>query len=202
MLLTLAASAQQRVSKYFSNESLAKALVELDGLSKGQHISFVYNELEDFVVTTSVENKTLLDAVKQVVGFYPMEITVKDGNIFVECVQKAKAKMRGRVVDENGQSLSFANVSLLNPADSAVLNHGVANENGQFVVPCNAPRAIVKITFVGYKTLLRTCHTGDLGTVRMRPDKKVLKTSVVEGSRLVQKPDGYTITPDAALLKR
>lgn len=202
MLITLAANAQQRVSKYFSNESLAKALVELDGLSKGQHISFVYNELEDFVVTTSVEGKTLLDAVKQVVGFYPMEITVKDGNIFVECIQKAKAKMRGRVVDENGQSLSFANVSLLNPADSAVLNHGVANENGQFVVPCDAPRAIVKITFVGYKTLLRTCHTGDLGTVRMRPDKKVLKTSVVEGSRLVQKPDGYTITPDAALLKR
>lgn len=202
MLITMAASAQQRVSKYFSNESLAKALVELDGLSKDQHISFVYNELEDFVVTTSVEGKTLLEAVKQVVGFYPMEITVKDGNIFVECVQKAKAKMRGRVVDENGQSLSFANVSLLNPADSAVINHGVANENGQFVVPCSAPRAIVKITFVGYKTLLRTCHTGDMGTVRMRPSKKVLKTSVVQGTRLVQKPDGYTVTPDPALLKR
>ena len=81
MLVTLAANAQQRVSKYFSNESLSKVLVELDGLSKGQHISFVYNELEDFVVTTSVEGKTLLDAVKQVVGFYPMEITVKDGEL-------------------------------------------------------------------------------------------------------------------------
>ena len=50
---------------------------------------FIFDELEDFTVTTSFKNTSVKEAVKQVVGFYPMRISYEKKEIYVECVQKA-----------------------------------------------------------------------------------------------------------------
>ena len=103
-------SSQQRVTCSFNNKSLSKSLIEINKLSNDYKINFVYNELEDFTVTTTVLNLTIPEAVRRVVGFYPMRVTERDSVVYVECVQKATAKLRGLVLDEAGQPLWWAAV--------------------------------------------------------------------------------------------
>lgn len=194
------ASSQQRVTCSFNNKSLSKSLIEINKLSNDYKINFVYNELEDFTVTTTVLNLTIPEAVRRVVGFYPMRVTERDSVVYVECVQKATAKLRGLVLDEAGQPLSFANVALLSVTDSSLVGGGVANEVGRFVIPCDEAEVIARFSFVGYGTVYRRTHIRNMGKIVMQPDNKVLKETVVEGSRFVQKVDRYVIIPDSILL--
>ena len=51
-------------------------------------------------------------------------------------------KMIGRIIDNKNRPVDFANVALLNVRDSSLINGGVTNENGQFVSPCEATKAM------------------------------------------------------------
>ena len=150
LLLPLAICVEaQKVSRSYKNTSLSDVLVSLNKASKHYSINFIYNELEDFVVTANVQNKTIPEAVREVVGFYPMQITQLDSIISVECVQKDRTKLLGRVVDEQGLPVEFANVSLLSIADSSFVNGGVSNADGRFVIPCAVHDVLLRVTFVG-----------------------------------------------------
>ena len=96
--------------------------------------------------------------------------------------------------------LSFANVALLSVTDSSLVGGGVANEVGRFVIPCDEAEVIARFSFVGYGTVYRRTHIRNMGKIVMQPDNKVLKETVVEGSRFVQKVDRYVIIPDSILL--
>ncbi|MBR1882415.1 MAG: hypothetical protein IJ808_05280 [Muribaculaceae bacterium] len=193
----------QQITHEFQNESMSKALKFLQAQTDHYKISFVYNELEDFRVSTRIQGKSVPQSIEQIIGYYPIKMTQNgDNEIYVECVQKARTKLSGRVVDEAGQPLAFGNVRLLSVADSSFINGGVTNEDGRFVIPCEAREVIAQFTYVGYKTLHRLTRIRNMGTVAMHPDSKVLKEAVVEGSRFIQKVDRYIIAPDSALLAR
>lgn len=49
----------QRVSHTYDNVSLSDALLQLSTVSKDYTINFLYNELEDFRITTTVNQKKL-----------------------------------------------------------------------------------------------------------------------------------------------
>ena len=83
--------------------------------------------------------------------------------------------MKGRVIDEHSQPIAYANISLLNPADSSLIGGGVSNENGDFVIPTEAYRVIAKCSFVGYKTLFRPCEVGDIGTIILQQETYMVK---------------------------
>ena len=145
---------------------------------RGETLSHV---LEYFTVTCSFSRVSLDEALRRVVGFYPVRI-LKDGEkIFVECTQKTERHLTGTVIDENGHPLPFANISVLNPVDSLALGGGVSNEAGQFVVPYNQHKIIARVSYVGYKTVYRTCTTENMGTIRMQPDTYTLQAVVVKG---------------------
>ncbi len=99
--------------------------------------------LHDNDAAKDVVRRTAPDAIHQIIGFYPIKMTVDGENIFVECMQKTSGKMIGRIVDAHHRPIDFANVSLLNVNDSSLITGGVTNENGQFVIPCEASKAIV-----------------------------------------------------------
>ena len=145
----------QHLTRDFKNISLSDALIWIDNSQKSYKINFIFDELEDFTVTTSLRNASVKEAVQQVVGFYPMRVSYDGMDIYVECVQKADSKVLGHVVDEKGRPLPFATISLLTPKDSVFITGGVSNENGDFVIPCQPQRIIVKVTCIGYKTLTR-----------------------------------------------
>ena len=169
----------QKLTRDYQNQSLSRVLEDLNAASAEQTIYFIYNELEDFTVTTSFENLSLSDAIRQVVGFYPMKVTTDGNRFFVECTQKESTKVIGRVIDEQGLPVEFANISLL--SDSVYINGSVSNENGDFVIPCDAQRVTVKVTCVGYQTASRSVSVGEIGTITMHPETYTIGGVVVKG---------------------
>ena len=133
----------QRVTRSFNDVSMSEALKWLNEQGGEYSISFLYNDLEDFRVTTSVKNKSVPDAIQQLIGFYPIKMTVQGKDIAVECPQKTSTRCKGTVIDETGHPLPYATIALLNPADSTLLTGGVSNESGRFVIPTEAYRVIV-----------------------------------------------------------
>ena len=153
MCLLVQASFGQRISRSYNNRSMSEVLKDLNKATRRYKISFIYNELEDFTVTTSFRNLDLQEALGRVFGFYPMKATIEDSLIFVECTQKEPTKLMGRVIDERHRPVEFANVALLNPRDSSFLTGGVTNASGNFVIPCGMKKVLAKVSCVGYYTL-------------------------------------------------
>ncbi len=182
MLCAMVCTAQaQLLTRNYRGETLSHVLEDLNAATGNYEIAFVYNDLEYFTVTCSFSRVSLDEAIRRVVGFYPVRI-LKDGEkIFVECTQKTERHLTGTVIDENGHPLPFANISVLNPVDSLALGGGVSNEAGQFVVPYNQHKIIARVSYVGYKTVYRTCTTENMGTIRMQPDTYTLQAVVVKG---------------------
>ena len=173
----------QRVTRSFNDVSMSEALKWLNERGGEYNISFLYNELEDFRVTTSVKNKSVPDAIQQLIGFYPIKMTVQGKEIAVECPQKASTRYKGTVLDETGRPLPYANVALLSPRDSTLITGGVTNESGLFVIPCDQSGVLARITYVGYRPLYRHCKTSHLGTIKMQPDQYTLDGVTVKGAK-------------------
>ena len=171
----------QKLTRDYQDQSLSKVLEDLNAATSEQTIYFIYDELEDFTVTTSFQNLPIAEAISQVVGFYPIKVTYDKDRIFVECTQKESTKVIGRVVDGAGNPIEFANISLLNDKDSTFINGSVSNENGDFVIPCNEKRVTVKLTYIGYKTLMRSVSVGEIGTITMQPETYTVNGVVVKG---------------------
>jgi len=178
----------QKITRDYQNVSLSKVLEDLNTATSNQTIYFIYDELEDFTVTSHFSNLPVKEAIREVIGFYPIKVTYDDDKIFIECTQKESAKVIGRIVDESGQPVEFANISLHSATDnqnndqnSTYLNGGVSNENGDFVIPCKEERVNLKVTYVGYKTVTRTVSVGEIGTITMQPETYTVNGIVVKG---------------------
>ena len=174
----------QRITRHYDNVSMSKALMELNDLQQDYTVNFIYDELEDFKVTTDIRHEKLTDAILQIVGFYPIRV-VKSGEheIFVECTHKTDRHLTGTIIDEQGEPVAYANVAILNPADSTLLSGGVSNESGYFAVPYEQESVLARISYVGYKTVYRHCNQPNVGTIRMQPDNYTLNGVVVQGER-------------------
>ena len=194
----------QKITRNYKNQSLSRVLEDLNTATNRHEISFVYNDLEDFTVTCQLEHLSLDDALMKVVGFYPVRI-VRDGEkYFVECTHKTERHLKGRLIDEHQHPLAYANISLLNPADSSLIGGGVSNEAGDFVIPTDAYRVIVKCSFIGYETIWHTCEVGDIGSIQMKSDSYTLKGVTVKGSkRLVSSTDkGLMVNVQGTVLEQ
>ncbi len=93
----------------------------------------------------------------------------------------AQRTITGTVIDsDEQQGVIQATVALLK-ADSTMVANGVTNDTGKFSVTAPADgRFIVRVTYIGYKTLYRdvTIAGGKplaLGTITISPDSKMLK---------------------------
>ncbi len=190
LLCSLAGIAHaQRITRNFQNVSMSDALKYIQQQTGNHKIVFIYNELEDFTVTTNIKNKPVPDAIRQIIGFYPIQMIQGDNNdIYVECIQKTEHHLKGLVVDENNLPLPYANVTLLNPADSTMVGGGVTNESGRFVIPNDHGKVIARITYVGYKTEHRLCARDNVGTIKMQPDNFTLNGVTVKGSKRLTRP--------------
>ena len=98
----------QRLTKNYTEASLSDVLIDLNKSQHDKRISFIYNELEDFTVTTGFRNSTVDNAVREVVGFYPMKITMNDSLITVECIQKEAQKHSSKSTERASMPLHFA----------------------------------------------------------------------------------------------
>lgn len=195
----------QKITHTYDNVTMSEALRDLNEQSRDYTISFMYNELEDFRVTTNIKHQSVPDALRQIIGFYPIRVSeLGKGALFVECIQKSSTRYKGNIIDEKGQPIAYANVYLLSPSDSTVIGGGVSNEAGLFVIPCDVKPVVARISFVGYKTLTRQFYSNELGTIRMQPDSYRLSGVEVKGSRpLVRiKDDAFVTTVEGSYLSK
>ena len=164
----------QRINRDFYDVSLSEALKYIQEQTANYDITFIYDELEDFRVTTHVQRKSV----------YPVRV-VKRGEreIYVECTHKTERHLTGTIIDENRQPVPYANVYLLHPSDSTVIGGGVSNEAGVFVIPYEQPTVLARISYVGYKTVYRLCNNEQVGIIQIKPETMTIKGVVVSGER-------------------
>lgn len=202
LLCTFAlAMSAQHIQRNYHNRSMSDVLIDLDKASKRYKISFIYNELEDFTVTQNVKTANIPDAIRKVIGFYPMQMTMGDSLITVECIRKSERKLIGRLIDNHNLPVEFANIQLLNPKDSSFLCGGVSNANGDFVIPCQQKQALMKVSFVGYKTICKLVPIARIGNVKMQANSYLLKGVTVEAAKVVEKVDRQIIFPTKEQVK-
>ena len=192
--LTWCAQAQ-RISRHYQNESLSRVLEDLNAATSDKTIYFIYDELEDFTVTSHFTDLPIKEAIREVIGFYPMKVVYDNDKIFVECIQKEESKVIGHIIDESGQPIEFANISLhsaigtihtdgnqqANVKSSTYINGGVSNENGDFVIPCKEKQITLKVSYVGYKPVTRNVSVGNIGTITLQPETYTLKGVEIKG---------------------
>lgn len=177
----------QRISRQYNNVSMAQALKEINYLQNRYTVNFIYNDLEDFRITTNIKNKSVPDAIEQLIGFYPIRMTRRGDVIMVECTHKTRRHLTGKVIDETGQPVPYANVLLLSVVDSSAISGGVSNESGVFVVPFEPSKVIARISYVGYKPVYRTFSTEQAGIIQLQPDALKLKEVTIKTSHPLYK---------------
>ena len=183
LLILAQHSYAQRITRQYNNVSFSEALKDLNARQHKYTINFVYDELEDFKVTKSIRNQNVPNAIMQLIGFYPIRMTQVENNIMVECTQKSTFRYKGRIVDERGNAAEYATIALLSPIDSTIVGHGVSNENGSFVIPCNSRKVLARITYIGYKTVNRIYNNTEMGIIKLQPKTMIVKGVVVKGDR-------------------
>ena len=180
--LTVCQTIAQKVSRTYQGQSLSEVLKDLNNSTSRYEVSFIYDELEDFTVTKTIKRGiSLPDAVREVCGFYPVRVNVKGRDILVECIQKDRTKLMGRLVGPDRQPVAYANIVLYNPADSVIMGGGVSNVAGDFVIPCSAAQARVRISCVGFKTIEREMPISNVGIIRMQMENNYLGNVIVSG---------------------
>ena len=174
----------QKITHTFQDVPLSEALKYIQTQATDYNITFIYDELEDFRVTTSIKHKTVTEAIMQIVGFYPVRVVKRgESEIYVECTHKTERHLTGTIIDENRQPVPYANVYLLHPSDSTVIGGGVSNEAGVFVIPYEQSPVLARISYVGYKTVYKLCDQSEVGTIKMQLDNYTLNGVVVQGER-------------------
>ena len=187
----------QPITHHFQDVTMPEALRMIERHSH-YTINFIYNDLEDFRVTANVKGMTVPQTIRQLIGFYPIQATiVNDSVISVECTQDGKWRYKGRVVDGKGRPFEFANITLRSLQDSSIIAKGVSNENGFFVIPCNAAKVMARISDVGYQTVEMVCSHQDMGAIRLLPSRLTLQEVTVKSRQKIHKIDNDVFIPTA-----
>ena len=112
--------------------------------------------------------------------------------------------IKGKIVDEKGEPLTFANVVLLNRQDSAFVKGVVSGEDGHFAINSACNNGIIKVTSVGYKTAWKDCTGENAGVIKMVADSKMLGEVVVKSllPKTILKNGGMTTTVAGSVLEK
>lgn len=187
----------QIVNRTYRNKPLSDVLIDLNRASQQYRISFIYDELEDFVVSKHIYQSSIPDAIRQAVGFYPVSISTADSLIFIECLQKEKTKLTGRIVDKKKNPVKYANITVTNATDSVPVNSGVSNEDGRFVIPVKPGKVVIRISCIGYETIYRHCEVGDIGQIELPSTIAHIGEVVVKSKNHIVKLDKDVYLPNS-----
>ena len=106
-------------------------------------------------------------------------------------VNASAQTITGRLVDDGGQPIVFANVALY--ADTVLQTGTTTGEDGTFSIECGNGTYNLVASYVGYERLSVRCQAGDLGTLTM----SALQLSEVEitASCTTESVDRFVVLP-------
>ena len=88
----------------------------------------------------------------------------------------AKGDWRGKVVDENGEPVAYANVAVLSKADSTVVCGVITTEDGTFNIVTGETDGIMMVAMLGYKTVYLAPVDG--AVITLSDDTQMLQGAV------------------------
>jgi len=121
-------------------------------------------------------------------------------------IAQQKSTVKGLVVDESGQPIPFATISVLAAKDSSTISNQFTKENGAFeFLGLSMANYLFKISVVGYSTTFQafslTETITDLGKVQVKNADNVLNEVVVKGNKEPVAVKKDTLEFDAGVLK-
>ena len=99
--------------------------------------------------------------------------------VFVTMILPAFAKTdwKGKVVDENGEPVPYANVAVLSKADSAVVCGAVTADDGTFNIVTSESDGIMMVAMMGYRTVYLSPLDG--AVITLAADKTLLEGATI-----------------------
>ncbi|MBR3075748.1 MAG: outer membrane beta-barrel protein, partial [Bacteroidales bacterium] len=88
----------------------------------------------------------------------------------------AKGDWKGKVVDEKGEPVAYANVAVLSKADSTVVCGVVTQEDGTFNIVTNETDGIMMVAMLGYKTVYLALVDG--AVITLTDDTQMLEGAI------------------------
>lgn len=88
----------------------------------------------------------------------------------------------GKIVDEQGNAIQFANVAMLQSKDSVFVKGVVSDENGSFILNTPHQNGIVKVTCIGYRTVFLNVTDDNLGVIVLKEESMTLGDVIVKSS--------------------
>lgn len=95
--------------------------------------------------------------------------------------------IKGRVIDELSNQMSYVNVLLVNRVDSSFIAGAVTKDDGTFFIDTEYNNGLLKVSCIGYLTKYVDAYQGNVGDIRMQPNTQLLKDVVVKGVRPTMK---------------
>lgn len=103
--------------------------------------------------------------------------------IYISCNLACIAQsITGKIVDEQGNAIQFANVAMLQSKDSVFVKGVVSDENGSFILNTPHQNGIVKVTCIGYRTVFLNVTDDDLGVIVLKEESMTLGDVIVKSS--------------------
>lgn len=103
--------------------------------------------------------------------------------IYISCNLACIAQsITGKIVDEQGNAIQFANVAMLQSKDSVFVKGVVSDENGSFILNTPHQNGIVKVTCLGYRTVFLNVTDDNLGVIILKEESMTLGDVIVKSS--------------------
>ena len=103
--------------------------------------------------------------------------------IYISCNLACIAQsITGKIVDEQGNAIQFANVAMLQSKDSVFFKGVVSDENGSFILNTPHQNGIVKVTCIGYRTVFLNVTDDNLGVIVLKEESMTLGDVIVKSS--------------------
>lgn len=166
----------------FNSIRLSDALTRIAEEHPSITINFIYNELDSYRTSATIDTDNAYTALRRTVGLNPISVIRKGDRYYVEALQHGKFVYRGVVTDTGGEAVAAASVMLLAPIDSAVITYGITDDEGRFTIPCDFKGVIGKVSCLGYKTAYSTFDKIEVGNIILEKHAVALDTLDVEGS--------------------
>lgn len=174
---------------------LSKALQQLER-EGGKNILFVNDEVETYRVTAHIQKQTLAEAIRLVLTGKPFTCLERQDYFVIQRTNKKQKveHIRGKVVNEQGIPIPYANVLVLQASDSTFVNGCVTENDGTFLLPNPyTDHYVLRVTYVGYQTITAPCKAENL--LYMEPQEYQLKEITITATRpLVEKKNGAYLT--------
>ncbi len=125
------------------------------------------------------------------------------GLLFAGILSAQDFSIEGRLTSADNEGLPNATVLLLNPSDSTMVNYGLSDSEGNFLIERVSREAyLMRISYVGYatKTIPVEPPGGnvlEMGNIRLEDERMMLREVVVQEERIPMRVRGDTIEYDA-----